>query len=164
MKSGHALKALVAVLITMAGCAGSHSSSNFSSLSNTTKQPVTSEQKNITQTALSLLGTPYKYGGTTPKGFDCTGFVGYVYRKSARMTLPRESHDLVQTGEKVSVADLRPADIVYFKIEYQRPLHVGIYLGNGKFIHAPSRWGKVNIQGLDQDYWKSRYLGARRLF
>jgi cell wall-associated NlpC family hydrolase len=162
MKNRHALKAVAVMLITLAGCAGSRISSDFSSLPRNTQQPITAEQKRVTQTALSLMGTPYRFGGGTPDGFDCTGFVGYVYRKSAGLVLPRESHDLVKTGEEVSGEELHPADIVYFKIEHQKPLHVGIYLGNGKFIHAPSRRGKVNIQNLDQDYWKSRYLGARR--
>jgi cell wall-associated NlpC family hydrolase len=161
MKPRLTLKWIV-MLVALAGCAGTRTPADFSSLHHTPKQSLTSVQKDVIQTALSLLGTPYRFGGTTPEGFDCTGFVDYVYRKSVSMTLPRESHDLVQAGKLVSVAELHPADIVYFKIELQRPLHIGIYLGDGKFIHAPSRRGKVNIQNLSQDYWKSRYLGARR--
>jgi cell wall-associated NlpC family hydrolase len=113
--------------------------------------------------ALSLLGAPYRFGGTTPEGFDCTGFISYVFRHSAGMMLPRESHSLVRTGRPVSAKDLQPADLVYFKIERQKPLHVGIYIGEGRFIHAPSSGGKVNIQDLKGDYWKKRYLGARRV-
>ena len=150
------------MLMTLAGCAGTRTPIDFSSLSGAPEQPITSVQKDVIQAALSLLGTPYRFGGTTPEGFDCTGFVNYVYRKSAGMTLPRESHDLVRAGKQIPAAKLLPADIVYFMIEYQKPLHVGIYLGDGKFIHAPSRRGRVNIQSLNQDYWKSRYLGARR--
>ena len=163
MKPRHALKVMGVMLITLAGCAGTHTPSDFSTLPSTAKQPVTAVQEGVIRTALSLLGTPYHFGGTTPEGFDCTGFVGYVYRNSAGMALPRESHDLVRAGKHVPAAELLPADIVYFKIERQKPLHVGIYLGDGKFIHAPSRRGKVNIQNLGQDYWKSRYLGARRI-
>jgi cell wall-associated NlpC family hydrolase len=66
-------------------------------------------------------------------------------------------------GKSVSASDLLQADLVYFRIENQKPLHVGIYLGDGKFIHAPSAGGKVNIQSMGQEYWKSRYLGARRI-
>jgi cell wall-associated NlpC family hydrolase len=163
MKTGHVVKT-VAMVLVLAGCTGSRTSSNFLPFSTAPNQTVTSAQKGVSQTALSLLGTPYRFGGTTPEGFDCSGFVNYVYRKSAGMMLPRESHDLVRAGKQVSATNLLPADIVYFKIEHQKPLHVGIYLGGGKFIHAPSRRGKVNIQSLDQDYWKTRYLGARRIF
>lgn len=137
--------------------------SDFSSLHSDTEQRSSSVQEIVIRKALSLLGTPYLFGGMTPEGFDCTGFINYVYRTSASIALPRESHDLVRAGEPVSVADLRPADIVYFRIERQKPLHAGIYLGAGKFIHAPSTGGKVNIQNLSQDYWKSRYLGGRRI-
>jgi cell wall-associated NlpC family hydrolase len=163
MKHGHVLKAVVAMLVTLVSCAGSHTPTDFSSLSNAAKQPVTSVQKGVIRTALSLKGTPYRFGGMTPEGFDCTGFVNYVYRNSAGIVLPRESHDLVRAGKHVPAADLLPADIVYFKIEHQKPLHIGIYLGDGKFIHAPSTRGKVNIQSLSLNYWKSRYLGARRI-
>ncbi|HXN07956.1 MAG TPA: C40 family peptidase [Nitrospiria bacterium] len=152
------------VWMTAAGCA-SHPvpPSDFSSLHSDTEQRASSVQEIVIRNALSLLGTPYRIGGMTPEGFDCTGFINYVYRTSASITLPRESHDLIRVGEAVSVADLRPADIVYFRIERQKPLHVGIYLGAGKFIHAPSTGGKVNIQNLSQDYWKIRYLGGRRI-
>lgn len=157
------MKVMGVVLIILVGCASSHTQSDFSSLTSVMEQPFTSVQESVLQTALSLLGTPYRFGGVTPEGFDCTGFVNYVYRNSAGIALPRESHDLVQAGEPVTAADLRPADIVYFRIERQKPLHVGIYLGDGKFIHAPSTRGKVNIQSLRLDYWRSRYLGARRI-
>jgi len=151
------------LLITLAGCATGHRLPDFSSLSFDRERPMTSVQKGVIQTALSLLGTPYRFGGTTPKGFDCSGLVNYVYRNSAGIILPRESHELARSGEPVSVVDLRPADLVYFKIERQKPLHVGIYIGDAKFIHAPSSRGKVNIQSLGLDYWRARFLGARRV-
>jgi len=163
MKLKHALRMIGMMLITLVGCASSHTPSDFPSLPSVTKQPVTSVQEGVIQTALSLLGTPYRFGGMTPEGFDCTGFVNYVYRNSAGLVLPRESHDLVRAGEHVSAVDLLPADIIYFRIEHQKPLHVGIYLGDGRFIHAPSTRGKVNIQSLSLDYWKRHYLGARRV-
>ena len=162
MKAGPSLNVVVVMLVALVGCAGTRTPTDFSSLPSAPKQAVTPAQQGVIQTALSLLGTPYRFGGTTPQGFDCTGFVNYVYRKSAGMTLPRESHDMVRSGKQVLVPELHPADIVYFKIELQRSLHIGIYLGDGKFIHAPSSRGKVNIQNLSQDYWKSRYQGARR--
>lgn len=150
------------LLMALAGCASSPAQRDFPSLSGRTERPMPIRE-GVIQTALSLLGAPYRFGGKTPAGFDCTGFIGYVYRNSADIVLPRESLHLVRMGKAVSAPDLLPADLVYFRIENQKPLHVGIYLGDGKFIHAPSTGGKVNIQGMSQDYWKSRYLGARRI-
>jgi cell wall-associated NlpC family hydrolase len=117
----------------------------------------------VIRTARSLLGAPYRFGGETPEGFDCSGFVKYVFKHGAGLALPRISHELARTGKEVGVAALRPADLVYFKIEFQRSLHVGIYLGHGKFVHAPSSGGRVSIQSLSHTYWKKRYRGARRV-
>ena len=154
MKPRPILGIITVLLIALSGCAGSPPRP---------ERPSTPVQKEVIKTAHSLLGVPYKYGGMTPEGFDCSGFVNYVFRNAADVALPRETHALVRAGKPVSVAELRPADLVYFKIERRKPLHVGIYLGEGKFIHSPSTRGKVNIQRLDQNYWKDRYLGARRL-
>lgn len=154
---------MVVVLAILAGCAGAPVRPDFLPLRGDSERLSKSVQRDVIQTAQSLLGTPYKYGGTTPRGFDCSGFVNYVFRNGAGVALPRETHALVRAGKPVSGAQLRPADLVYFKIERQKSLHVGIYIGDGKFIHSPSTRGKVNIQRLNKDYWKDRYLGARRL-
>jgi len=162
MSSGRLLAVMLVLLIALLGCAGHHKLPDFSSLSD--QQTVTTPaQKGVIKTAFSLLGAPYRFGGMTPEGFDCTGFINYVYRHSLGIALPRESHSLILVGKPISGRDLRPADLVYFKIERQKPLHVGIYIGGGKFIHAPSSKGKVNIQSLGLDYWKNRYMGARRI-
>ena len=151
-------------LVFLAGCAGSPPRTDFSQLPRDDEQSFTPIQKDVIETARALLGTPYRFGGTTPKGFDCSGFVGYVFQRAAHLSLPRETHEMVLAGKPVSVTELEPADLVYFKIEHQKPLHVGIYIGDGKFIHAPSTRGRVNVQHLDRDFWKDRYLGARRFF
>jgi len=153
----------VVMLITLASCAGSPPRADFSLLPMDNERSFTPAQSEVIKTARSLLGRPYRFGGTTPEGFDCSGFVGYVYRRAARLALPRETHEMVLSGKPVSVSEIAPADLVYFKIEHQKPLHVGIYIGGGKFIHAPSTRGHVNIQNLGEDYWRDRYLGARRL-
>lgn len=163
MRTQRLIGSIAVLLIALAGCATGPSRPDFSGLQSDSGPSFTPVQKEVIKTAQSLLGTPYKYGGTTPDGFDCSGFVNYVYRNAAGVALPRETHDLAHAGKPVPVAELRPADLVYFKIEHQKPLHVGIYLGEGKFIHSPSTRGKVNIQRLNQDYWRDRYLGARRL-
>lgn len=162
MKRHLPLAILLAFWIGLYGCAGP-SLPDFSALSRPETAPPTPAQTKVIQTARSLLGTPYRFGGTTPKGFDCSGFIGYVFLKGAGLSLPRTSDDLSESGRPVSVPDLRPADLVYFKIERQKPLHVGIYIGKGRFIHAPNSKGQVNIQRLDLDYWRNRYLGARRV-
>lgn len=151
------------LLATFAACAGGRASrSDFSALERN-EAPPTPLQKEIVRTARSLLGVPYRYGGTTPAGFDCSGFVDYVYRKAAGTALPRTADQLSRSGDSITLEELRPADLVYFKIEHQNDLHMGIYIGKGKFIHAPSAKGKVNIQRLAADYWRERYLGARRI-
>jgi cell wall-associated NlpC family hydrolase len=162
MSSGHIFGAMGILLIALLGCATNHKSPDFSSYSS--KQPLTTpDQNGVIEIALSLLGTPYRFGGTTPQGFDCSGFINYVYRHSVGLVLPRKSHDLARVGKPVAAEHLQPADLVYFKIERQKPLHVGIYIGDGKFVHAPSSRGKVNIQSLELEYWKNRYRGARRI-
>lgn len=151
-------------LVSLAGCASAPP------LAPTTSIPVTHSTETATQAqarvitvARSLLGAPYRYGGVTPSGFDCSGFILYVYQEAANIELPHSTHELVKIGRPIPVADLRPADLVYFKIEHQKPLHVGIYIGRGRFIHAPSAGGQINIQPLGMDYWQQRYLGARRV-
>ncbi len=126
-------------------------------------RPVSDVRKHVLETATALLGTPYKFGGNTPAGFDCTGYVAYVFRKTAGLTLPRRSIEQIQAGEPLPPTRLQPADLVYFRIDRKTELHLGIYLGNGRFIHAPSSGGVVNVQSLGTTYWRTRFLGARRV-
>ena len=149
--------------IILIGCA-SRPPPDFSSLlsPNETRR-LTPDQGSVIEMARSLLGTPYRFGGMTPEGFDCSGLINYVYRKAAGLTLPRNSHRIARAGRAVLVDELRPADILHFKIERQRSLHVVIYIGKGKFIHAPKTGGKVSVQELNVNYWIMRYRGARRV-
>ncbi|WP_110112197.1 NlpC/P60 family protein [Bacillus sp. CGMCC 1.16541] len=103
---------------------------------------------------------PYKWGGTTPKGFDCSGFLGYVFKQSAGIQLPRTVDAMYQKGQKVS----KPAvgDIVFFETYKKGASHAGIYLGNNQFIHSSSSKG-VSIASLNNSYWKPRYLGAKKI-
>jgi len=115
--------------------------------------------------ALGLLGTPYKVGGTDPKsGVDCSGFVRYVYKQSTDMDLPHSASALSQEGDTVSKDNLQPGDLVFFHTLKKHFSHVGIYAGDGKFVHASSRMEKeVMISDLDSSYWSRHYDGARRL-
>lgn len=118
----------------------------------------------LLQKALTLLGTPYRWGGTDPaKGFDCSGLVGYVFRNTLGIELPRVSRDMARSGEPVTDrAELAAGDLVFFGLR-GRINHVGIYLGEGRFLHAPSRGKDVRVSSLDQGYWGARFLQARRV-
>jgi cell wall-associated NlpC family hydrolase len=126
-------------------------------------RPVSDVRKRVVDTATALLGTPYRFGGSTPTGFDCTGYVKYVFQKAAGVSLPRTSIEQIQSGEPLLPSRTEPGDLVYFRIDRKKDLHLGIYLGGGRFIHAPSSGGAVNIQSLEKEYWRTRFLGARRV-
>lgn len=114
--------------------------------------------------ALSLSGTPYKYGGNSPdSGFDCSGFVGYVYRKVLNINLPRSAQEINLLGTAVKKADLQPGDLVFYKTLRRTFSHVGIYLGNDRFVHSPSRGGSIRVDSMLDKYWRKRFQGARRI-
>ena len=114
--------------------------------------------------ANSLIGTPYKYGGNSPDtGFDCSGFVGHVFRHSLGIKLPRITEEISRAGKSVRSNALRTGDLVFFNTLRRRYSHVGIYLGNNRFIHAPSSGGSVRVENIMDDYWRRNYNGARRI-
>lgn len=114
--------------------------------------------------AISLVGTPYRYGGNTPEGgFDCSGLVNYVYRDMLDLRLPRTSRDLAAyQGPRISPDHLTTADLVFFGSS-GKVSHVGIYVGEGRFVHAPSTGGTVRLDRLDGPYWRDHYSGAKRV-
>jgi len=114
--------------------------------------------------AISLVGTPYRYGGNTPAGgFDCSGLVNYVYRDMLDLKLPRTSRDLAAwQGPRIAPERLTTADLVFFGSRGQVS-HVGIYVGEGRFVHAPSSGGTVRLDRLDGPYWRDHYSGAKRV-
>ncbi len=114
--------------------------------------------------AIGLVGTPYRYGGNTPEsGFDCSGLVTYVYRDMLDLRLPRTSRELAQVqGPKIEPRRLAPADLVFFGSR-GNVTHVGIYVGEGRFVHAPSTGGTVRLDHLDGPYWRDHYTGAKRV-
>ncbi|HCP77881.1 MAG TPA: hypothetical protein DIU11_09115, partial [Pusillimonas sp.] len=114
--------------------------------------------------AMEHLGVEYKYGGDEPDtGFDCSGLVIYAAEKSLGLKLPRRSADIARQGIAVERSELRKGDLVFFNTLGRRFSHVGIYLGNHKFVHAPRRGAQVRVESMDIAYWKKRYNGARRL-
>ncbi|HEY0660841.1 MAG TPA: C40 family peptidase [Lysobacter sp.] len=114
--------------------------------------------------AISLVGTPYRYGGNTPEsGFDCSGLVNYVYRDMLELRLPRSSRELAGwQGPRIAPERLAAADLVFFG-SGGGVSHVGIYVGEGRFVHAPSTGGTVRLDHLDGPYWRDHYSGAKRI-
>lgn len=112
--------------------------------------------------ALALVGSPYANGGASPEaGFDCSGLVAYVYARALQRDLPRNTFDLARTG--VAVSDPRPGDLVFYNTQRRPFSHVGIYLGESRFVHAPSTGGAVRVEDMRLAYWAARFDGARRV-
>lgn len=114
--------------------------------------------------ALELLGIRYKRGGTSPEsGFDCSGFVRYVFSESLGLSLPHNAAAISQAGARVEKKELQPGDLVFFNTMRRAFSHVGIYLGDNRFVHAPRSGARVRIEDMDDRYWSRRYNGARRI-
>lgn len=114
--------------------------------------------------ALRFIGVPYRYGGDSPEaGFDCSGLVWRVYQQAAGIPLPRDTHAISQVGEAIAREELQPGDLVFFNTLHRPFSHVGIYLGEERFIHAPSQGGAVEIARISERYWRQRFDGARRI-
>jgi NlpC/P60 family len=118
----------------------------------------------ITSYALSLIGVDYKFGGNTPdQGLDCSGLIRYVFQQATGLSLPRSARDQARLGESVSLDKLQPGDLVFFNTRRFQFSHVGLYIGDNRFVHAPSRGGAVQVVSLDNEYWKKAFNGARRI-
>jgi cell wall-associated NlpC family hydrolase len=143
---------LLLILALLAGCA---STPEIKSVEH--KQPP------IVEYALSLQGAPYRWGKESPEeGFDCSGFVMYVYGKHG-IRLPRTAREMAHALPPIPKYDLRSGDLVFFNTRGPRYSHVGIYINHGKFIHAPNRRiGKVMVSSMDSGYWRKHFVGVRR--
>jgi cell wall-associated NlpC family hydrolase len=115
----------------------------------------------VSSTALSLRGVPYRNGGADPQGFDCSGFVQYVYDQHG-MKMPRDVRQQFEVGREVEVDALEPGDLVFFTTVAPGASHVGIAVGGDQFVHAPSSAGVVRVENLSSQYWASRFVGAKR--
>lgn len=150
----------VAVLLAACGVTGTKKEAAF---------PVPEVSKALRQevvmTALGLMGSPYRYGGSHPStGFDCSGLVNYVFQTAAGARLPRTTGAQAASSRRISRRDLREGDLVFFNTLGRAHSHVGIYVGDGRFVNAPSSGGQVRIDRLDNPYFARRFDSARTLF
>ncbi len=115
--------------------------------------------------AMGFLGVPYKYGGNSVEtgGFDCSGFVRAVYEQSIGKVLPRRASEQAAATQVIDRSELKPGDLVFFNTMKRAFSHVGIYIGEGKFIHAPRAGSSVRVEDMRQAYWQTRFNGARRV-
>lgn len=145
---------LIAVL---AGCAGSPA---------VAEAPATRANDEAARKAVAfareMIGKPYRYAGDTPAGFDCSGLVRYSFGR-AGISMPRATPAQRNATTRISVRSLRPGDLLFFDQEGKKASHVGVYLGDGRFVHAPSTGGRVRTDSLGADYWKKHFVEARRV-
>jgi cell wall-associated NlpC family hydrolase len=116
----------------------------------------------IVSTAMRLRGIPYRDGGSDPSGFDCSGFVQWVFAQNG-VRLPREVRAQYDAGEKIDLHDVQPGDLLFFETVSRGASHVGVAIGGEQFVHAPSSTGVVRVERFTANYWARRFIGARRV-
>lgn len=127
-------------------------------------QEITDRASNLVTRAVDFLGTRYQRGGNNvEQGLDCSGLVRLVFKDAADVELPRTAAEISRAGEKIDASELQPGDLVFYNTLKRGFSHVGIYLGDNKFIHSPSKGGQVRIESMELSYWKKRFNGARRI-
>ncbi|PRB81305.1 C40 family peptidase [Pseudomonas sp. MYb185] len=165
MRAIHLL--LVLSLAVLAGCASAPQSPPapaYAPMPETPSAAASSYNDDLLFHAFTLVGTPYRWGGNSPEvGFDCSGLINYVFRETAGLSLPRTTAGLSQLPGKAPAKALRPGDLLLFATSGKRVDHAGIYVGDGRFLHAPSTGGKVRIDDLQASYWQRSFNSARRV-
>jgi len=151
---------LLALVIIASGCA--------SEPAHPVRQPAAQPRAKLPQhpgagVAAAQVGAPYRYGGATPRGFDCSGLVYYSYRK-AGIRVPRTTQAQLRNANRVPLTQLQPGDLVFFKLDRRPVSHVGIYTGNDRFIHAPSSGKRVSFTTMNDPYWQARLIAAGRYY
>lgn len=158
-----AMAMVAGALIAVAGCSTTPRPILDGGSATVHPSRLTDEQANdVTLMAIGLVGTPYRYGGNTPaSGFDCSGLIGYVYKERAGVSAPRSVAALVDWGQPVPVESLRTGDLAIFG-QGANATHAGIYVGEGRFVHAPSTGGEVRLDHLKSKYWAAQKVAFRR--
>jgi cell wall-associated NlpC family hydrolase len=161
---------VAAILLAASACAAAKDAPDRSfaaAASSNVKNAATTawhRAREVSAAALELIGIRYKWGGSTPEtGLDCSGLVRFVFQQVTGVTLPRTAKDMSRLGDQVAVADLKPGDLVFFNTRRFAYSHVGIYLGDNRFVHSPRRGRDVEVATLDSGFWQKRFDGARRL-
>ncbi len=127
--------------------------------------PQTGMRDEVVLYALGLMGVDYRFGGKNPSsGLDCSGMVSYIYKNAVGMDLPHNASRIEKMARKIEPAALKPGDLVFFDTQHRHYSHVGIYIGNGRFVHAPGTDGKIKISNLSSGYFARRFDGAGTLF
>jgi cell wall-associated NlpC family hydrolase len=151
----------IAFLFAMAGCA---TTAPAPGASEPPAPSLTAERSEALMQALLALGDDYRYGGESPRtGFDCSGLVAHVFEQAWGIHLPHSVLAQSRIGSRVNLAQLQPGDLVFYDTEHRPFSHVGIYIGDGRFVHAPKTGARVRIEELRNRYWASRFDGARRI-
>lgn len=117
----------------------------------------------LVMTAMGFLGVPYRRGGNDARGFDCSGFVRSMYERTIGLVLPRLAKDQAAATQPIDKKELQPGDLVFFNTMKRAFSHVGIYVGDGKFIHSPKPGAQVRVEDMHKSYWARRFDGARRV-
>src|SRR5450830_4805 len=163
----HALAACcIAVLLTACGSAPMRAPDSSTAPVAEPRSEAASEQGNeVAIYALDMIGTGYRFGGKNPEaGLDCSGMVSYIFNRAAGLRLTGSAAEMARKGRKIDKSNLRPGDLVFFNTLNRPFSHVGIYIGDGRFVHAPSGNGKVHISRLDNPYFAPRFEMARAYF
>jgi cell wall-associated NlpC family hydrolase len=127
-------------------------------------QSVATNTSTVINTAMGMIGIPYRFGGTSAEtGFDCSGFVRAIYQDTMGHLLPRKADDQAKATQKIDKKELKPGDLVFFNTMRRTFSHVGIYVGDGQFIHSPSKGKSVRVENMNTSYWAKRFNGARRV-
>ena len=128
------------------------------------RHTVTDRASDLVVTAMGFLGVPYRRGGNSVEtGFDCSGFVRAMYEQTVGLVLPRRANEQAAATQTIDRQDLQPGDLVFFNTMKRAFSHVGIYVGNGKFIHSPKPGAEVRVEDMGVSYWARRFDGARRV-
>jgi cell wall-associated NlpC family hydrolase len=156
------LLAAIVVVLALAGCASSPNRAPSASTGSIKASSAADRGDQAAGYALTMVGKPYRYGGSSPQGFDCSGLVLYSY-KNAGVALPHGTDKQRSLSRPIKVAELRRGDLLFFNQEGKKYGHVGIYVGSGQFVHAPSSGKSVRSDRLDSAYWKKHLSEARRI-
>lgn len=154
---------LASAVLVLAGCSSAPTTPSSPAAVPHPAARLTLDQANdVTVMAIGLVGTPYRYGGNTPaSGFDCSGLISYVYQQRAGVVAPRTTGGLIDWGTSIPAPSLRTGDLVVFA-QNGRANHAGIYVGEGRFVHAPSTGGTVRLDRLNSSYWAKQQVSYRR--